>query len=539
MNYNHPKYLSKSQDRIEHLRKIIAGRPVAILAAGPSIKELEKRIDELRDLNICYLGINRFFIQENYILQKIDKHFSIITVTLPTPDEGLLPPVLDKVINFLDRDDNNMLVSGLSNFHSNSRELINPDFNLQKFFDKYDKKLLFSAVGDDKISPEDDRPLHLMHSNSLGIMIFWATIGKASKIILFGADGYTTENTGDSFYHLKEYGVAWPLEALVIDTNKGFNPIVPICLQNIYKTYHVEPVPTLNCSEVSFLTPFPKVSYNDAFAFLSGNKNVGEVSDLRIPTASVIIPFDGDEKKLQYTLKNLKSQSYSNYETIVIKKSLNFLDEMKRALSLARGKYIFYCPVGDGYSDRDWINSCLEILENRPQISLVCGQSEDQLIDPTWRKKMFIYYWLKRKNYFPSNTLCVRKKVLEKCLFQSDNIPTNTEFESWLNFNLHFNIDGYLPAFIPTASLCHPHENKELESFNDYRHKINNYKYQLIFKKIQHRYKDGDNNILPGKFYLSVFLLYGITQNIKNKLPRPLSHCLNILKTTARKFYKK
>src|SRR3989344_3661991 len=159
MNYNHPEYLSKSQDRVERLRKIIAGRPVAILSAGPSIKELEKRIDELRDLNICYFGINRFFIQENYILQKINKRFSIITATLPTPDEGPLPPILDKVINFLDRNDDNMLVSGLSNFHSNSRELINPDFNLQKFFDKYDKKLLFSAVSDDKTSPDNNHPL--------------------------------------------------------------------------------------------------------------------------------------------------------------------------------------------------------------------------------------------------------------------------------------------------------------------------------------------------------------------------------------------
>ena len=38
---------------------------------------------------------------------------------------------------------------------------------------------------------------------------------------------------------------------------------------------------------------------------------------------------------------------------------------------------------------------------------------------------------------------------------------------------------------------------------------------------------------------LSVFLLYGIAKNIKTKLPRPLYHYLNILKMTARKFYKK
>jgi len=59
-----------------------------------------------------------------------------------------------------------------------------------------------------------------------------------------------------------------------------------------------------------------------------------------ILTVFILGSASADEIKLQDILKNIAEQSYSNYETIVIKRGLNFLDEMKKALSLAKGKYI-------------------------------------------------------------------------------------------------------------------------------------------------------------------------------------------------------
>ncbi len=56
MDFSSKEYLPCSEERIAHLREIIGGRPVAILADGPSVGELEKRIGELRGADGGYKG---------------------------------------------------------------------------------------------------------------------------------------------------------------------------------------------------------------------------------------------------------------------------------------------------------------------------------------------------------------------------------------------------------------------------------------------------------------------------------------------------
>ncbi|OGM98928.1 MAG: hypothetical protein A2915_03110 [Candidatus Yanofskybacteria bacterium RIFCSPLOWO2_01_FULL_41_34] len=534
-----------SKERIEHLRRIINGRPVAILAAGPSISELEARIEELSQTDICYFGMNFFFVQEDNILKKINKRFSVLTTGA---NKGLLhvyggASLFDRITDFLNRNDDNLLISS---FYGNQLNLLGPHFNLQEFLDKYNNKLFFPSYSTNRTVPDNNRPMHFFASNSLAGLIYMAIIGKASKIVLFGSDGYTLEkNPEKTYYRSKEYlsnkyeyernNQQKLVEPLINDANKLFNPIVPLSLRNIYKTYPIKPVPILNCSEVSYYTPFPKTSYNDTFAFLLGKKNIEEIVDLRIPTASIIIPSSDDTNELRTTLESIAKQSYSNYETVVIKRSPNFLDTMENALSLTKGKYIFYCHSGYGYRDQDWLNSCIAILENRPRISLVCGIPENQLTDPPWPEKKFLYYWLKKKIFFPPNTICVRKKVLEKCLLpQEDNAKTDTELESWLNFNLRFNINGYLPTFISTVSDNNRNDFIDGNSLDIFRKKIAFYRKGLILKKTCHHFRDGDDNILPGKFYLSMFLLYKPAKIIETKLLCPLYPRLNIIKRIAR-----
>ena len=110
MNFTSKDYLPDSEKRIEHLREIINGRAVAILAAGPSINELEKRISELRHADICYFGLNNF-VQEKYILQQIDKHLS----TYMDSCCNNIPVTIKDIIDFLNRDENNMFVSSFYN----------------------------------------------------------------------------------------------------------------------------------------------------------------------------------------------------------------------------------------------------------------------------------------------------------------------------------------------------------------------------------------------------------------------------------------
>src|SRR3989344_6230361 len=136
INFNSPNYLPNSEQRLEHLRRIINGRPVAILVAGPSISELEERIVELSQADICYFGLNNFFVQENHILKKINKHFSVLVESTDDSKKDF-SSAFDKIIDFLNRDDDNMLFSFFADFN-----ILGLDFNLRKFLDKYDKKLL-------------------------------------------------------------------------------------------------------------------------------------------------------------------------------------------------------------------------------------------------------------------------------------------------------------------------------------------------------------------------------------------------------------
>jgi len=78
MNFSSKDYLPNSEERIDHLRRIVNGRTVAILAAGSSINDLEKRISELRHADICYFGLNSFTVPETPILEQIGKHLSIV-----------------------------------------------------------------------------------------------------------------------------------------------------------------------------------------------------------------------------------------------------------------------------------------------------------------------------------------------------------------------------------------------------------------------------------------------------------------------------
>ncbi|MBU1086375.1 MAG: hypothetical protein KKD05_02535 [Candidatus Omnitrophica bacterium] len=279
MNYSSKDYLSHSEERISRLRKIINGRPVAILAAGPSIKELEERISELRHTDICYLGLNKFFVQENNILQKIDKKVSIFTCS---GREGM-PEVMNETINFLNRNEDNMFISS---FWRDSFGLLDHDFNLEQFLRDYDKKVLFFSLNRKKNVPNNDYPLHFIETNSLLILIQMAQIGRAESIVLFGADGHGGENVNEYYYRQNEYEVkGWNgvNEALISDTMRYFNPIASFAIRNTCKTYGLPLINILNCSLNSCYTPFPKISYDGAFEYLlKGKKVIGKL-DLRVP----------------------------------------------------------------------------------------------------------------------------------------------------------------------------------------------------------------------------------------------------------------
>ena len=271
MNFEQAAYLPDANKRIERFQKIVAGRPVAILAAGPSIHELEERIEELRDANICYFGLNSYTVQEAYILQQINKHFSAI---MCSSREGI-PKTMNDIIDFLNRGEDNVFISSF--WRDTFALLVDTGFELQQFFDIFNQKLIFFNLTFGKTVPTVNDPLHFIVSNSLLVLIQMAIIGKASSIVLFGADGGFKEGSKECYYRQEDIRhrgsidgkiKVGPVETLADDTNTYFNPIALIALTNLYNAYNFAPIKILNCSKDSLYTVFPKVSYDEALTHL-------------------------------------------------------------------------------------------------------------------------------------------------------------------------------------------------------------------------------------------------------------------------------
>jgi len=270
MNFEAKGYLPNTEKRIKHLQNVVAERPVVILVPGPSIHKLEHGIEKLRGLDICYFGLNSYTVVETHILEKINKQFSAV---MCSSREGI-PNVLEDIIDFLDRDMDNIFISS---FWRNTFELMPKYFDLQYLLNKHNKKFIFFNLTFEKTVPNKDNPLHFIVSNSLLVLIQMAIISKASSIVLFGADGGFKKDGKEWYYQQGDSGhrgyvggetKVGPVKTLANDTDTYFNPIAPITINNLYTTYDITRINILNCSKNSLYTPFTKVSYDDAFKHL-------------------------------------------------------------------------------------------------------------------------------------------------------------------------------------------------------------------------------------------------------------------------------
>ncbi|MFC1989896.1 glycosyltransferase [Chloroflexota bacterium] len=562
---------------------------MAILVAGPSIKELEKRIGELRHGDICYFGSNNF-VHETHILRQIDKHLSVFMCSALRAK----PSLIEGIIEFLNRDEDNMFVSS---FWRDAFGLMDDDFDLNQFLSTYDEKLIFFYLSYSQTVPNRDYPLHFISGNSLQVLIQLAIIGKAPRIVLFGADG-SSEDIEEYYYRQGDYRqggyerTPGLRERLIVDTNQSFNPIMSISVRNVYQTYNIPPIDILNCSEKSFYTPFPKISYDDVFEYLLTGKKFDRKSDLRIPKVSIISPIMNTKDSPEEMIKSVANQSYSNHEHIILfneaddkpeevtgqfpqvrwisEKECNSLQAFRKGISIARGEYIYYCPVTNLYANRDWLNTCVGIMENQPETSLVWGLCQHMsnsgapgritnarfLDNPPPQGKEFIYYWFKKKPLFPEGNLCVRKRVLEEC-FPSDASDAVDEREAWLAFNYKFNTSGYIPLFVPVVANYHRTYSAKVELrrledgynvppfyfvflttssdaerqetvtdegwytlLDTYYDNIQQYKKLLLRGKVIHHYRNGNGEVLPDYISRNSFLSHGIWKYVRKRLPK-------------------
>jgi glycosyltransferase involved in cell wall biosynthesis len=139
------------------------------------------------------------------------------------------------------------------------------------------------------------------------------------------------------------------------------------------------------------------------------------------PLISILCAVRNDGRFIRDTLETVVTQSYPNWELIVMDGAStdNTVDIVKeyaakykniiwrsepdegqwhaldKALSLARGKYILLLCGQDGYLRRDWFERCIETFEEHPEISLVWGipfnMSEDgKLLGPHYAYAGFL-----------------------------------------------------------------------------------------------------------------------------------------------------
>lgn len=275
---NFKRYLSGTEERIERLRKVINKRPVAIILPGFSVRELKERITELKDCDICYASMNAFWVLEKHILEKINRNLSVIMCSADPSKE------INNIVDFLEKKEDNIFISERESFQRTKKKLPK-GFDLDKFIEKYNEKLLFfTAIFTPFILtvrgglfphiPSRKYPLHFPAQNSLSVLLSLALIGEASKVLIFGGDGGRI-NTRKLYFEEELYfekSYSWKQgftseDQLVIDA-RIFNATMPLMLKRIYKIYNLRPVDIINCSEGSHYTPFRKLSYNETFAIL-------------------------------------------------------------------------------------------------------------------------------------------------------------------------------------------------------------------------------------------------------------------------------
>lgn len=260
---------------LDKLKQIINKRPVAIMLHGKSISELEKRVNEYKDLDVCWASMNLFPVMEEFILKKINKKLDIV-LDCSTVSDSLLSnyenncrqPRLEK---FLSKEYNNLWVTTMGII-----ELYSITMNKGNFIDTYKHKTLIV----DTIFPPSQTAKYMSVPNSLTLLIAAIMAGGATKIVLFGCDGYKGEvSIGiDSYFkpnlqRIERYNALGnSIDAGVNRDTEGFeNKFISIYKQ--YKTIFNTNVEIMNCSNTSIYKCLPKINYDEVIAWLTNIPN--------------------------------------------------------------------------------------------------------------------------------------------------------------------------------------------------------------------------------------------------------------------------
>ncbi len=261
------------------------------------------------------------------------------------------------------------------------------------------------------------------------------------------------------------------------------------------------------------------------------------------PRISVISTSLNHAQFIEETILSIARQNFKDFEHIImdggstddtkeiVKKypHVDFYSEkdsgpceaFNKGLKIAKGDYVIMSCTSDGLLSSEWLGTCVDIMDNDPEISLVWGfpqyLSEQGILGPVSYKDShfsnfeppqkfnWFSYWSQTKFWLPEGNFCVRREIYDEC-FPKDDF--NKTVEPCLEFNFNFNSRGYLPFFVNVvANFGRTHSNQMGQIFartgmgerhlHDYFNKSNTYLMSLNTNP--HSFRDGESKIISKK----------------------------------------
>jgi len=214
---------------MKKLSQTVKNRPVAILVHGTSIAQLEDRIEDFKEFDLCYASVNLFSMLEKRILGKIGKKFEMVYCV----SQARMEQELGNIKEFVRRDSSTFITT-------NKIDL--PDTKV--FYNK--KPMLFW--------------------NTLSRLIELLVRARVKDIFLFGADGGAIGR--DIYYAQDEFRLNERYEKMENkyicirnDTTKMNNELPKILGNHNTRILNVSPESHINC--------FTKIDYDGALNILN------------------------------------------------------------------------------------------------------------------------------------------------------------------------------------------------------------------------------------------------------------------------------
>jgi len=235
----------------------IKGRVLGVMGLGNSLTELEKRIEEFKDYDICWISLNSSDVIEDYILSKINKGLNIYFTLAPNAkvyDIEINIPLIKKVI-----DSGGIVLSDKRRI-----KLYKERFN-NKYVDKIIDILNISIAKRDSESRagvagflSQPKPI-----NSMAVILLILLVFDPKKIILFGCDGSSSAEITPNDYFKPEIIVKrdkkYGLHGDIKQMNDGFLETI----KRFKIFFEKDKLPEIvNCSPNSQYTIFRKINYN-------------------------------------------------------------------------------------------------------------------------------------------------------------------------------------------------------------------------------------------------------------------------------------